>query len=107
MRDHVSNAEEQIVSVRPAPLTAAAHTPRILFYSHDTFGLGNIRRTLLLSGMLAEEYPLGSLLLVTGSPVIQAFRIPLGLDYIKLPCLDRVDADRYRPKFLTDQATAV
>ena len=102
-----SRAVEPALSARPWPRTAAALTPKILFYSHDTFGLGNIRRTLLLSGMLAKEYPLGSLLLVTGSPVIQAFRIPQGLDYIKLPCLDRFAADSYRPKYLTDQATAV
>jgi predicted glycosyltransferase len=102
-----TRAVDQAVSGRPAPRTAAAHTPKILFYSHDTFGLGNIRRTLLLSATLAKEYPFGSLLLVTGSPVIQAFRIPNGLDYIKLPCLDRVAADVYRPKFLAEQATAI
>ena len=38
-----------------APVIALA-APKVLFYSHDTFGLGNIRRT-LLSQALAEEYP--------------------------------------------------
>jgi predicted glycosyltransferase len=75
--------------------------PRILVYSHDTCGLGNIRRTLLISEALKEQYPGAAVLIVTGSPVIHAFRIPDGIDYIKLPCLDRIDAERYEPLFLS------
>jgi predicted glycosyltransferase len=82
-------------------------TPKILLYSHDTFGLGNIRRTLVLSEALIEEFPQAAILIVTGSPVIHAFRIPEGIDYIKLPCLDRVDADRYEPRFLHEWSTEV
>ena len=81
----------------PEPMCA----PKILLYSHDTFGLGNIRRSLLLCQALCEEYADAAILLVTGSPVIHAFRMADGIDYIKLPCLDRVDADRYEPRFLT------
>jgi predicted glycosyltransferase len=75
--------------------------PKILLYSHDTFGLGNIRRTLLLAQALTDEYPRAAILIVTGSPMIHAFRIPDGVDYIKLPCLDRIDADRYQPLYLS------
>lgn len=81
--------------------------PRILVYSHDTFGLGNIRRTLLISEALTEQYPGAAVLIVTGSPVIHAFRIPEGSDYIKLPCLDRVDADRYEPLTLSNCSAEV
>ncbi|HKB10016.1 MAG TPA: glycosyltransferase [Vicinamibacterales bacterium] len=89
--------------------TQAAHaserapsiSPKILLYSHDTFGLGNIRRTLLLAETLGEEYPGASLLIVTGSPMIHAFRIPPRTDYIKLPCLTRSHADRYDPAYLS------
>ena len=75
--------------------------PKILLYSHDTFGLGNIRRTLLLAEELRSQYPGASILIITGSPMIHAFRIPEGVDYIKLPCLDRIAAERYTPRFLT------
>lgn len=75
---------------------------KILLYSHDTFGLGNIRRTLLLTQDLTNEYPKAAILVVTGSPMIHAFRIPEGVDYIKLPCLDRVEPERYEPRFLFD-----
>src|ERR1700745_3017759 len=87
----------------PAPLT----NPRILLYSHDTFGLGNIRRTLLLAEDLKEQYPSSSILIATGSPMIHAFRIPQGVDYIKLPRLDRVEAEVYAPRFLSDCADEV
>jgi len=89
------------------PRRTASVAPKILFYSHDTFGLGNIRRTLLLSQTLADEYPRASMLVVTGSPMIHDFRIPANLDYIKLPCLDRTDSDCYQPKFLGDQSVEV
>jgi predicted glycosyltransferase len=74
--------------------------PKVLLYSHDTFGLGNIRRTLLLAEMLGHEYPDASLLIVTGSPMIHAFRIPPRTDYVKLPCVTRTDSDRYNPAYL-------
>jgi predicted glycosyltransferase len=74
--------------------------PKILLYSHDTFGLGNIRRTLLLCEAIRQEYVSASILIVTGSPMIHAFRIPEGVDYVKLPCLDRTDAEHYEPRFL-------
>jgi predicted glycosyltransferase len=89
------------------PGLAASAAPKILFYSHDTFGLGNIRRTLLLSQTLGEEYPRAAMLVVTGSPMIHAFRIPENMDYIKLPCLDRTGAECYQPKFLAAQSSEV
>jgi predicted glycosyltransferase len=87
-------AERQLTAARLA-------APKILLYSHDTFGLGNIRRTLLLAQELIAQYPRAAILLVTGSQMIHSFRIPEGVDYIKLPCLDRIDAERYEPRFLT------
>src|SRR4051812_16060450 len=55
--------------------SARLSKPKILLYSHDTFGLGNIRRTLLLAQELIEQYPGAAILLVTGSQMIHSFRI--------------------------------
>jgi len=90
----------QGMAARPARILLNP-APKILLYSHDTFGLGNIRRTLVLAGGLREEYPRAAVLIVTGSPMIHDFRVPEGIDYIKLPCLDRVAADGYRPRSLS------
>ncbi|MEL6468276.1 MAG: glycosyltransferase [Cyanobacteria bacterium J06623_4] len=62
---------------------------RLMVYSHDTFGLGNLRRMLSICDYLLSCWPQLSILLVSGSPMLQGFRLPKGLDYIKLPCLNR------------------
>ena len=73
---------------------------RILVYSHDTFGLGNIRRMLEISKHLAASDPDVSILIISGSPMLHAFRIPERIDYIKLPCLARTTRGGYEVKFL-------
>lgn len=73
---------------------------RILVYSHDTFGLGNIRRMLEISKHLAASDPDVSILIISGSPMLHAFRIPERIDYIKLPCLTRTTRGGYEVKFL-------
>jgi predicted glycosyltransferase len=95
-------------TLRSRPLrVSSVLRPKVLLYSHDTFGLGNIRRTLLLAEELRNQYDGAAILIVTGSPMIQAFRIPAGIDYVKLPCLDRTDAERYEPRFLQQCADEV
>lgn len=74
---------------------------RLLVYSHDTFGLGNIRRMLSICQHLLDVIPDLSILLVTGSPVIHSLRLPALLDYIKLPCLTRVGRGEYTTKYLS------
>ena len=73
---------------------------RVLVYSHDTFGLGNIRRMLTISQHLAASDPDLSVLIVSGSPMLHAFRIPTRVDYLKLPCLARNLTGDYGVKFL-------
>ncbi|MEZ4617846.1 MAG: glycosyltransferase [Caldilineaceae bacterium] len=104
---HAAMNVNDIVAGTAVPTLTSQHEPKILIYSHDTFGLGNIRRTLLLAQTLREEFTHASILIITGSPVIHSFRIPDRVDYIKLPCLDRVDADVYAPMYLGNHAPAV
>jgi predicted glycosyltransferase len=65
---------------------------RILVYSHDAYGLGNTQRMLEIVRHLSSlTY---SVLLISGSPMIHAFRIPRGVDYIKLPGVVRTEKRR-------------
>lgn len=73
---------------------------RILVYSHDTFGLGNIRRILSICEHLTQNSPDLNILVLSGSPMLHSFRIPPQTDYIKLPCLSRTDQGRYGVKYL-------
>ncbi|RVT53518.1 glycosyltransferase family protein [Rubrivivax albus] len=73
---------------------------RVMIYSHDTFGLGNIRRMLEVARHLVESSDDVSVLVITGSPMLHAFRIPPRIDYVKLPCLARDVAGQYGARSL-------
>lgn len=73
---------------------------RILVYSHDTYGLGNIRRMLAICEHLCTVHQDVSILIVTGSPMLHAFRLSARIDYIKLPCLTRTLEGDYEVKSL-------
>jgi predicted glycosyltransferase len=73
---------------------------RILFYSHDTYGLGHLRRTLTLARFLRAGRPLLTQLIVTGSPLVHRFQLPPDADYIKLPSVVKVAAERYESRDL-------
>ena len=73
---------------------------RLLVYSHDTFGLGNIKRMLAICTHLHKTIPDLSILIVSGSPMLHSFRVSPGIDYIKLPCLKRSDAGELGVRYL-------
>lgn len=73
---------------------------RLMVYSHDTFGLGNIRRMLAICTHLRASIPDLSILIVSGSPMLQSFRVMHGIDYIKLPCLKRAESGDLGVRFL-------
>lgn len=65
--------------------------PRIALYSHDTMGLGHIRRNLRLAQAIVEAHPTAAVLLVSGTHVAGAFRMPAGVDCLTLPALAKHD----------------
>ncbi|MEZ4764017.1 MAG: hypothetical protein R3C26_12805 [Calditrichia bacterium] len=68
---------------------------RILIYSHDAYGLGNIRRMLSICDQITKSNPNTSIMLLTGSPMIHSMRIPLNVDYVKLPCITRESTENF------------
>lgn len=73
---------------------------KLLVYSHDTFGLGNLRRMLAICEHLLASIPKLSILLVSGSSQLSHFRLPQGLDTLKLPCLRRDITGNLSAKYL-------
>ncbi len=63
----------------------ATAKPRIALYSHDTMGLGHIRRNQLIAKALAGPPLNASVLLITGVREGGAFPVPHGIDSISLP----------------------
>jgi predicted glycosyltransferase len=82
------------------PSLNTANSTKIMVYSHDAFGLGNIRRMLTICTHLLKSISNLSILVVSGSPMLQSFRLPQGLDYIKLPCLNRGESGEMAVKYL-------
>jgi len=74
--------------------------PKILLYSHDTFGLGHLRRSLTIAAQIARDIPQAHQLLITGSMVAGAFDLPPRLDLIKLPALSKRSSGRYKARVL-------
>lgn len=73
---------------------------RILFYAHDSFGLGHLRRTLTIASYLARHIDDLSILMLTGLESAAAFEVPRGIDFVKLPGIWKSGADEYRSRHL-------
>ena len=73
---------------------------RALFYSHDTVGLGHLRRTMLICEGLGKRLDNLSTLIVTGSPMAHGFRMPQGVDYVKMPSVVKLDNELYESRTL-------
>lgn len=56
-----------------------------MFYSHDTFGLGHLRRSRALATALTGGDDQASAIILTGSPVAGRFTFPERVDHIRLP----------------------
>lgn len=55
-----------------------------MLYSHDTFGLGHLRRSRALAGAITRADPAASALILTGSPVAGRFAFPPRVDHVRL-----------------------
>jgi predicted glycosyltransferase len=71
---------------------------RVLFYSHDTYGLGHIRRTLCLVSALLDEEPAADVMLASGSPVIDRLAIPAGVRVLPLKPVVKTGAETYEAR---------
>ncbi|WP_416192585.1 glycosyltransferase family protein [Neisseria sp. CCUG12390] len=76
------------------------HSPRIAFYSHDTMGLGHIRRNMLLAQSVLEAYPEAEVLLISGVRESGAFKLPKGADSVTLPTYYKTVDGKYIPRSL-------
>lgn len=72
----------------------------MLIYSHDTFGLGHIRRCRAIANSLVATYPHISVIIVSGSSVISSFQFGDGVDYVRIPGVEKQSDGRYGPHHL-------
>jgi len=66
-------------------MNAATRGSRILIYSHDTFGLGHLRRCRTIAHSLVDRFPHLSVLILSGSPIIGSFDFRSRVDFVRIP----------------------
>jgi predicted glycosyltransferase len=74
---------------------AGPSTYNILMYSHDTYGLGHIRRTMAIAAQLRE--PDINILILTGSPIAGRFTFSSQVDFVRIPGMIKHTNEEYRP----------
>jgi len=66
-------------------VTARRHHKRVLIYSHDSFGLGHLRRCRAIAHSLVDADPALSVLILSGSPIIGSFDFRSRVDFVRVP----------------------
>ncbi|MFK7857535.1 MAG: glycosyltransferase family protein [Granulosicoccus sp.] len=68
---------------------------RILMYSHDTFGLGHLRRCRTIAHSLVENHSGLSILIISGSAIAGAFDFRARVDFVKIPSVIKLRNGEY------------
>ncbi len=62
-----------------------SNNSRVLIYSHDTFGLGHLRRCRAIAQSLVARRKDLSVLILSGSPIIGSFDFKARVDFVRIP----------------------
>ena len=68
---------------------------RILMYSHDTFGLGHLRRCRTIAHAIVEQFKGVSVLIISGSQIAGAFDFRARVDFVKIPSVIKLYNGEY------------
>lgn len=77
------------------PAVEEQHPPRVMMYSHDTFGLGHIRRSRAIANALVAGRDDLSVLIVSGSPLAGSFNFGPGIDFVHVPGVTKSENGTY------------
>jgi predicted glycosyltransferase len=70
---------------------------RVLMYSHDTFGLGHLRRCRTIAHYLVEKNKDVTVLILTGSSIIGSFDFRSRVDFVRVPGVIKLRNGDYTP----------
>ena len=68
---------------------------RILMYSHDTFGLGHLRRCRTIAHSLVEDFRGLNVLIISGATIAGAFDYRSRVDFVKIPSVIKLRNGEY------------
>lgn len=78
----------------------SSYAPRIACYSHDTVGLGHIRRNIAVATSMINRWPAADAMLITGNPEATSLWLPPRTDVVTLPTVAKDASGRYRSRTL-------
>ena len=70
---------------------------KVLIYSHDTFGLGHLRRCRAIAHALVGAFSDLSVLILSGSPIIGSFDFRARVDFVRIPGVIKLRSGEYTP----------
>ncbi len=91
----VANGAGHAAATAEFPATTSSRRQRLALYSHDTMGIGHLRRNLLIAKTLMRSGQAADCLLIAGARQVAAFSMPLGVDCVTLPSLFKHASGRY------------
>ncbi len=68
---------------------------RVLIYSHDSFGLGHLRRCMTIANRLVANHKGLSVLILSGSPIIGSFNFRARVDFVRIPGMIKLRNGEY------------
>ena len=68
---------------------------RVLIYSHDTFGLGHLRRSRAIAHAVVAAHPGARVTIVSGSPVVDRYAFAAGVRTVRLPPVTKLPDGAY------------
>lgn len=77
------------------PSAVRLDNARILIYSHDTFGLGHLRRCRAIAHEIVERFKGVSILILSGSSVIGSFDFKSRVDFVRIPGVIKLQNGEY------------
>ncbi len=78
-------------------MVANRNEKRVLIYSHDSFGLGHLRRCREIAHALVEAEQHLSVLILSGSPIIGSFDFRARVDFVRIPGVIKLRNGDYTP----------
>jgi predicted glycosyltransferase len=92
--------DTELIMIPRSPLAFPGPPRRIAFYSHDTQGLGHVRRNIALAAAVVADDPDVEVLLLTGNPEATGLPLPPRTEVVTLPTVAKAASGAYHSRIL-------
>lgn len=76
-------------------MPVTTNNKRVLIYSHDSFGLGHLRRCRKIAHSIVARRKATSVLILSGSPIIGSFDFRTRVDFVRIPGVIKLRSGEY------------